>query len=161
MMRWNYLIFFIPISREKELHVLFNNGSYFAVMFQTVHFWLFPHSGVMFPPIQEVTADGYDLQFGTNVLGKCVLNRPSALDIGLLWLHASGHFYFTKLLLPTLTATARSYPGVGGRVVNVSSAVHYQTLNFNTFKDGPARKKMSPELLYAQSKFVRTMTSDI
>jgi len=102
------------LSKEKELHVLFNNG------------------GVMFPPKHQVTADGYDLQFGTNVLG---------------------HFYFTKLLLPTLIATAQSYPGVGGRIVNVSSAVHYQTLNFNTFKDGPTRKKVSSELLYAQSKF--------
>ena len=23
----------------------------------------------MFPPIEQLTADGYDLQFGTNVLG--------------------------------------------------------------------------------------------
>lgn len=38
-------------SKEKELHVLFNNG------------------GVMMPPIDQLTTDGYDLQFGTNVLG--------------------------------------------------------------------------------------------
>ena len=24
----------------------------------------------MFPPVERLTADGYDLQFGTNVLGK-------------------------------------------------------------------------------------------
>jgi hypothetical protein len=27
-------------------------------------------SGVMFPPVKMVTAQGYDLQFGTNVLGS-------------------------------------------------------------------------------------------
>jgi len=27
-------------------------------------------SGVMMPPVAEVTTDGYDLQFGTNVLGN-------------------------------------------------------------------------------------------
>ncbi|KIM74352.1 hypothetical protein PILCRDRAFT_14500 [Piloderma croceum F 1598] len=57
------------LSKEKELHVLFNNG------------------GVMAPPIEDITADGYDLQFGTNVLG---------------------HFYFTKLLLPALIVAAQS-----------------------------------------------------
>jgi len=30
----------------------------------------FTCSGVMGPPIHEVTAEGYDLQFGTNVLGQ-------------------------------------------------------------------------------------------
>lgn len=38
-------------SKETTLHVLFNSG------------------GVMFPPVEQLTADGYDLQFGTNVLG--------------------------------------------------------------------------------------------
>ncbi|KAF8547993.1 NAD(P)-binding protein, partial [Imleria badia] len=44
-------------------------------------------SGVMTPPIDMLTDDGYDLQFGTNVLG---------------------HFYFTKLVLPTLLSTAKT-----------------------------------------------------
>ena len=26
--------------------------------------------GVMIPPMEQLTADGYDLQFGTNVLGR-------------------------------------------------------------------------------------------
>jgi hypothetical protein len=26
-------------------------------------------SGVMYPPVEKLTADGYDLQFGTNVVG--------------------------------------------------------------------------------------------
>lgn len=42
-------------SKETELHVLFNNA------------------GVMHPPVEQLTADGYDLQFGTNVLGNTCL----------------------------------------------------------------------------------------
>jgi len=87
----------------------------------------------MAPPIDQLTADGYDLQFGTNVLG---------------------HFYFTTLLLPTLLAAAKSSPELGGRVVNTSSVGHlFNNLDFNTFKDGPARKKMGTQLLYCQSKY--------
>ena len=40
------------LSKERELHILFNNG------------------GVMATPIEQLTAEGYDLQFGTNVLGE-------------------------------------------------------------------------------------------
>ena len=32
---------------------------------------------------------------------------------------------------------------------------HMSNVNFDTLKDGPERKKSSPEKLYAQSKFVR------
>lgn len=38
-------------SKESRLDVLFNSG------------------GVMIPPIEETTKDGFDLQFGTNVIG--------------------------------------------------------------------------------------------
>jgi retinol dehydrogenase-12 len=61
---------------------------------------------------------------------------------------------FTKLLFPTLIATAQSSPGIGGRIVTISSGVHHlENLHFNTFKDGPARKKMGTNPLYNQSKF--------
>lgn len=43
-------------SQEIELHLLFNNA------------------GVMFPPIEKITVDKYDLQFGTNVLGEIAFN---------------------------------------------------------------------------------------
>ncbi|KAH7927977.1 NAD(P)-binding protein [Leucogyrophana mollusca] len=102
------------LSKETRLDVLFNNA------------------GVMIPPKDLVTDDGYDLQFGTNVLG---------------------HFYFTKLLIPLLLSSAKSSPDGTVRVVNTSSNGHwFSGLKFDTFKDGPARKKMGDWALYGQSK---------
>jgi retinol dehydrogenase-12 len=93
----------------------------------------------MTPPIEQLTKDGYDLQFGTNVVG---------------------HFYLTKLLLPVLSSTAKASPDGHVRVLSVSSSSHmFAKLNFNTFKDGPTRKAVSPESLYGQSKFVSIYTS--
>jgi len=110
-------------SKETQLHVLFNNA------------------GVFCPPVNLTTADGYDLQFGTNVLG---------------------HFYFTKLLLPILTATGKSSPDGRARIVNTSSLTSYLcwSLNFNTFKDGPARRKYGTRSLYAQSKYANIVLSN-
>ncbi|KAJ6496056.1 NAD(P)-binding protein [Mycena sanguinolenta] len=102
-------------KKENRLHVLFNNG------------------GLMGPPIEQLTAQGYDLTFGTNVLG---------------------HFYFTKLLLPTLLATTA--PGQPARVINTSSSASEMQggdIDYNTLKDSPARKKAGVEKLYYQSKF--------
>ncbi|EIN04702.1 NAD(P)-binding protein [Punctularia strigosozonata HHB-11173 SS5] len=102
------------LSKETKLHILFNNA------------------GVMSCPVDLTTADGYDLQFGTNVLG---------------------HFYFTKLLLPTLLSTAETAPKGTVRIINTSSAAHYMSgLDFATFKDGPKRRKQNTDLLYCQSK---------
>jgi NAD(P)-dependent dehydrogenase (short-subunit alcohol dehydrogenase family) len=107
--------------------------------------------GIFGPPIEQLTVDGYDLQFGTNVLGMYFFDRLSLSynsDERSL-----GHFYFTKLLPALLNAT-RSSPGVGGlRVVNTTSVMHHFQ-DLNTFKDGPARKKMGCFRLYYQSKFV-------
>lgn len=47
---------------------------------------LFNNGGVMTPPIDMKTSDGYDVQFGTNVLG---------------------HYLFTMSLLPVLIHTAQ------------------------------------------------------
>jgi len=103
------------LSKENQLHVLFNNA------------------GVMFSPIEQLTADGYDLQFGTNVLG---------------------HYYFTKLLLPTMIATAKATSDGKARIVNTSSSGQlFGRLDFDTFKDSPARQKSTPTSLYSQSKF--------
>ncbi|KAF8130198.1 NAD(P)-binding protein [Boletus edulis] len=102
------------LQRETQLHILFNNA------------------GVMRPPIDMVTADGYDLQFGTNVLG---------------------HFYLTKLLLPILISTAKSSPEGTVRVVNTASQGYlFGKLQFDTFMDGPKRKADDTVRLYGQSK---------
>ncbi|KAF5340714.1 hypothetical protein D9611_007438 [Ephemerocybe angulata] len=110
-------------SREKRLDMLFNNA------------------GVMSPPKEQVTADGYDLQFGANVLG---------------------HFYFTKLLLPTLLETSKTSPEWKPRVIHTSSIVSSlaDPLNYNTFKDGPARQAKGPRWLYKQSKLGNTMVAN-
>jgi len=71
---------------------------------------------------------------------------------------STGHFYFTKLLLPMLTATAKTSPDGKTRVVNTSSIMNqFSNINYDTLKDGPERKKLSTQRLYAQSKFVRQM----
>ena len=67
-----------------------------------------------------------------------------------------GHFLFTKLLIPALLAGKETSPDKHARVISTSSSgAYFYTLNFDTFKDGPARKKLGTQRLYAQSKFVR------
>ncbi|KAK7466068.1 short-chain alcohol dehydrogenase [Stygiomarasmius scandens] len=105
------------LRNEKELHILFNNG------------------GTMLPhPKDELTAQGYDLQFGTNVLG---------------------HFYLTKLLLPILTSTALQCSDEKTRVVNTSSLAHigFPKLEFESFKGNSDLRGRIASNLYAQSKF--------
>lgn len=92
-------------------------------------------SGVMIPPLREATQDGYDLQFGTNVVA---------------------HFYFTELLMPALLAGVASSPDRHARIVTTtSSSAYLGKLRYDTFKDGPARLKSSRDALYTQSKLVR------
>ena len=63
----------------------------------------------------------------------------------------------TTLLLPTLLSTARLSPDGTVRVINTSSSGHtiVENIDFNTLKDGPARRKMTSTNLYGQSKLVR------
>ncbi|GJJ12869.1 hypothetical protein Clacol_007115 [Clathrus columnatus] len=91
-------------------------------------------TGVMCPPMEQLTKEGYDLQFGTNVLG---------------------HFYFTSLLLPELKAGAQtSSPDRVSRVIHTSSQIHVLAkLNYETFIDSQARRKLGLNGLYGQSKF--------
>ncbi|KAF3766564.1 hypothetical protein M406DRAFT_36913 [Cryphonectria parasitica EP155] len=70
------------LAREDQLHILFNNA------------------GVMTPPQGSKTAQGYELQLGTNNVGS---------------------FLFTKLLTPTLVATAKHSPKDTVRVIWVAS----------------------------------------
>lgn len=115
----------------------------------------------MQPPVELKTANGYDLQFGTNVLG---------------------HYFFTTLLLPTLIHTAKTSPLVRkaatvyselrlclryvldghARVINTSSSAAYmvpksgivwEILGTDAASDA-ARTKLGPVPLYWQSKLV-------
>lgn len=111
------------LSKEKELHILFNNA------------------GVMEPDIAELTNEGYDLTIGVNVLG---------------------HFYFTKLLLPALLAVAQNSDGlIKARVVNTASFATElaSKLDYEAFRDSPARKKLGTVPLYYQSKFANLVYS--
>ncbi|KZO92784.1 NAD-P-binding protein [Calocera viscosa TUFC12733] len=105
------------ISKEQRLDVLFANA------------------GVMTVPIEQVTKQGYDMQFGTNVLG---------------------HGYLTLLLLPLLQSTAKAHGSA--RVVTTSSAGHTQApkggFDYATLKDGPVRReKYGSWTMYFQSKW--------
>ncbi len=108
----------------------------------------------MTPPIEQTTSDGYDMQFGTNVLGKYTLGS---------WLRSStdfiaGHWYFAKLLLPALLRGKETSPDQHARIITTSSSVAYfTTLHWDTYKEGPARKALGTQMLYSQSKFVSTL----
>ena len=87
---------------------------------------LINNAGVMIPPLTR-TADGFELQFGTNHLG---------------------HFALTNLLLPHVAAT--------GRVVTVSSDAHragaidFDDLNWE-------RRRYRPWRAYGQSKLANLL----
>ncbi|KAI9434789.1 NAD(P)-binding protein [Lactarius indigo] len=105
------------LSKESQLHVLINNA------------------GVMIAPKEQVTAQKYDIQFGTNVIG---------------------HWLFTELLLPALFAATEASPThEKARVVTVSSSASYltQSIDFDAIVDGPERMKYSEWDLYNKSKF--------
>jgi len=109
-------------SKEPSLHVLFNSA------------------GVMWPAIDRLTANRYDLQFGTNVIG---------------------HFLLTTLLLPTMVETAKNAPAGQVRVVNTSSLAStlYKKISWDTLTDTPARKALGSKNLYSQSKFANVVFS--
>ena len=86
------------------------------------------NAGVMMPPKRQVTADGFELQFGTNYLG---------------------HFALTAALLPLLRQ------GRDPRVVSLSSiaatnaSLHFDDLQF--------AKRYGPTTAYGQSKLAMLM----
>ncbi|KAJ7237703.1 NAD(P)-binding protein [Mycena haematopus] len=104
------------LAKESRLDILFNNG------------------GVMTPPMDLLTAQGYDLQFGTNVLG---------------------HFFLTELLLPALTAS-HAHSSVPARVIHTTSDAYNfspkRGIFFDAVKDGPARDALKKKNFYGASK---------
>lgn len=106
------------MSKEKRLDVLWNNA------------------GVMWPPRGSKSAQGFELQMGTNCLG---------------------HFLFTELLYPVLASTAATAPADSVRVcwagslgIDLSAPKHGITLDTN---GAPIAKwKGSQQYHYAMSK---------
>nr|VWO94199.1 Naphthalene dioxygenase [Ganoderma boninense] len=63
------------------------------------------------------------------------------------------HFLLTQLLLPALLKGKESSGDGHARVITTSSPYAYVGhLDFDTFKDGAARRRVSTEALYQQSK---------
>jgi NAD(P)-dependent dehydrogenase (short-subunit alcohol dehydrogenase family) len=85
------------------------------------------NAGVMMTP-KRTTAQGFELQFGTNHLG---------------------HFALTALLYPVLRA------GSAPRIVTVSSTLHRQ--GRIDFDDLQAARSYSPTRAYSQSKFANVL----
>src|SRR6202012_2882552 len=102
------------LQKRRPIHILINNA------------------GVMAPPKRMETADGFELQFGTNVVG---------------------HFALTALLMPALELAAES--GERARVVTIASIAHKRgQLNFD---DLQSTKSYGPMRAYQQSKLADLM----
>ncbi len=97
---------------------------------------LINNAGVMAPPKRLRTADGFELQFGTNVLG---------------------HFALTALLLPALDRAAASSDTQSPRVVTVASIAHKRASL--QFSDLQFQGSYSPMRAYGQSKLANLMLS--
>ncbi|KAJ7074699.1 NAD(P)-binding protein [Mycena amicta] len=120
------------LKNEERLDVLFNNA------------------GVMIPPTDQLTAQGYDLQFGTNVLG---------------------HYFLTELLLPALIAS-HTHTSQPARVIHTSSTGHTRApkreVLFDSLTGGVKRDALikkwgqmnAPWTLYGSSKLGNIVTSD-
>ena len=89
---------------------------------------LINNAGVMTPPRRLETSEGFELQFGTNVLG---------------------HFHLTALLLPSVERAGK------GRIVTVSSIVHKSGRLH--FEDPNWREAYRANGAYGQSKLANLM----
>ena len=95
---------------------------------------LINNAGVMAPKKRLETKDGFELQFGTNVLG---------------------HFALTCLLMPELERGGSSGKGESPRVVTVSSIAHKR--GKVDFEDLQSCTRYDPMQAYAQSKLANLM----
>ena len=95
---------------------------------------LINNAGVYQPPQRRVTEDGFELQFGTNVLG---------------------HFALTGLLLPALQLASEKHPARVPRVVTVASIAHKPArLHLDNLQ---FQGNYSPGQAYGQSKLANLM----
>ncbi|REG48842.1 NAD(P)-dependent dehydrogenase (short-subunit alcohol dehydrogenase family) [Paraburkholderia sp. BL6669N2] len=94
---------------------------------------LVSNAGVMAPPKRLETADGFELQFGTNMLG---------------------HYTLTALLMPALELAAAESPE-RPRIVTIASIAHKQ--GRIDFDDLQSEKHYSPMQSYRQSKLANLM----
>ena len=91
------------------------------------------NAGVMAPRQRQQTADGFEIQFGTNVLG---------------------HFVLTAVLLPALVRAAVGHPQ-RPRVVTIASIAHKQgRIGFDNLLSA---KSYGPMVAYRQSKLADLM----
>ena len=103
------------LERNRPLHVLINNA------------------GIMAVPQRTLTPDGFEMQFGTNVLG---------------------HFVLTGLLWPALEQAAKESTDPP-RVVTIASIAHKRTLL--RLDDLHSAREYSPLRAYQQSKLANLM----
>ncbi len=104
------------VARRQPLHGLLNNA------------------GVMRPPRRLETKDGFELQFGTNVLG---------------------HFALTCRLMEALLMPHSTRPDDAARIVTVASIAHKRVkLDFD---DLQAKRSYNPMRAYGQSKLANLM----
>ncbi|KAK9365523.1 hypothetical protein V1509DRAFT_632899 [Lipomyces kononenkoae] len=94
------------------------------------------NAGVMIPPVGSKTTQGYELQWGTNVVA---------------------HFLLNRFLSPLQLRTAESAPAGSVRTIWVSSSAHHfgpepYGVNFDDINYDRAAKKPAPFLTYGQSK---------
>ncbi|KAJ7455107.1 NAD-P-binding protein [Mycena latifolia] len=120
------------LAQESRLDILFNNA------------------GVMNSPVNLLTAQNHDLQFGTNVIG---------------------HFFLTELLIPAMTKSYEETK-IPARVIHTTSMGHQfapgNGMEFVSLKGGPERdawaKKtgsfMGPWRLYGESKIGNILISN-
>jgi NAD(P)-dependent dehydrogenase (short-subunit alcohol dehydrogenase family) len=104
------------LAQHRPLHLLINNA------------------GVMTPPRRMRTVDGFELQFGTNVIG---------------------HFALTALLMPALDRADHESSAERPRVVTIASIAHKRgRINF---EDLQSARKYSPLGAYQQSKLANLL----
>jgi NAD(P)-dependent dehydrogenase (short-subunit alcohol dehydrogenase family) len=103
------------LAKHRPLHILINNA------------------GVMNPPKRLETADGFELQFGTNVIG---------------------HFALTALMMPAIQLAADESPD-RPRIVTIASIAHKR--GRMNFEDLQSTRSYSPFRAYQQSKLANVL----